>query len=184
MKYGALICGTIRVWVVVCLSWALLFPSCVDCPSGMGTDGQSTVADAEVNRIVNNINLIAGLSVKRGEPQWDEHAALIVNLGAPAAPHLIDRITDTSPSKVGESFQYMIGDVALALLYDIYEPEAWPFPDEPHKIPEKYGDFRDYVDFINSDGAREQLQASWRRYINDPYTNDPRRDRSQVPGGF
>lgn len=147
---------------LVCLGWALLL--CPACAAGRPA-AQSEAADAEAERVVEGIDQIAGLSVKQGEPEWDEHAAAIVELGERAAPYLVKKLTDTSVSKVGEGFQYKIGDVALALLHDIYGPKGWPFPDDSEKLPQRYGDFRDYVEFVNSKGARARLQKSWREYI-------------------
>jgi hypothetical protein len=119
----------------------------------------------QIRAIVDKINLITGLPQKQGEPQWDEHAAAIVKLGKKAGPFLVEKITDTSLSKVVEFFQYKIGDVALSLLNDIYQPQSWPFPDASAQMPKKYDDFRDYVDFINSEGARERIKESWKTYI-------------------
>jgi hypothetical protein len=119
----------------------------------------------DIQATVNNIRFIAALSQKAGEPQPDENAIKIVNLGKKAAPYLVEKITDDSPSLVADFFAYKIGDLALALLMDIYQAPNWPFPDGVIQLPNKYGDFRDYVDFVNKRGARDKLKQSWKMYI-------------------
>lgn len=128
---------------------------------------QRNLTPQQIRTIVNKIGLIQGLPQKQGEPQWDEYAQTIVALGKRAAPLLVQRITDSTPSKVVEFFPYKIGDLALALLSDIYRPPGWPFPDNSVKIRIKYGDFRDYTTFINSPGARQRLKSSWKKYIKE-----------------
>lgn len=130
--------------------------------SGIDT---SSPSPEQIQGIVNNIHLIVGLSQKQGEPQWDEHAIQITKLGKLAAPNLADKITDESPSQVFELFHYAIGDVALALLVDIYQAPGWPFPDGSIQIPKTYGDFRDYLAFVKTKGARERLKQAWKIYI-------------------
>jgi hypothetical protein len=127
--------------------------------------GQFNPTPEQVQGIVNNISLVVGLSTKQGEPQWDEHAIQITKLGRLAAPYLVDKLTDESPSKVFELFPYAIGDVALALLADIYQTPSWPSPDGSIKIPKIHGDFRDYLVFVKSKGARERIKKSWKYYI-------------------
>jgi hypothetical protein len=119
----------------------------------------------EVRRIINEIALIDGMPPKSGEPQTDVHAIAIEALGKAAGPGLVAKITDTRPSRVFYAFQYTIGDLALALLDDIYRPPNWPFPDHAVTLPEKYGDFRDYRRFIEAPGSRAKLQRSWREFI-------------------
>ena len=119
----------------------------------------------QIQEIVNNISLIVGLSQKQGEPQWDEHAIQITNLGRRAAPYLVDKLTDESPSQVFEFFPYAIGDVALVLLTDIYQTSSWPSPDDSIQIPKIHDDFRDYVAFVKSEGPRERIKQSWKNYI-------------------
>ncbi|HEY6946594.1 MAG TPA: hypothetical protein VI431_15755 [Candidatus Acidoferrum sp.] len=119
----------------------------------------------QIKHVVDRITLIEGLPPKSREPQTDKYAAAIVALGKNAAPFLVEKLTDTSPSKVVYGFQYAIGDVALVLLDDIYQPQDWPFPDGRFKIPENYGDYRDYVDFFSSPGSRRRLKESWQDFI-------------------
>jgi len=77
---------------------------------------------------------------------------------------LIEKLTDESPSQVFELFSYTIGDVALALLRDIYCAPDWPSPDGSIQMRKNFGDFRDYVEFIRSKGKRKQIQQSWKIY--------------------
>jgi hypothetical protein len=118
-----------------------------------------------VRRIVDEIGLIQGMPPKSGEPQTDPHARAIMELGKAAGPGLAEKLTDTSPSQVANLYRSAIGDVALVLLTEIYKPPSWPFPDGSFKLPEKYGDYRDYVEFVNSHGARKRLQRSWRSFV-------------------
>jgi len=118
----------------------------------------------QVQGIVNNIYLIQGLPQKNGEQQWDVHAYKISQPGKLAAPMLIEKLTDESPSQVFELFSYTIGDVALALLRDIYCAPDWPSPDGSIQMRKNFGDFRDYVEFIRSKGKRKQIQQSWKIY--------------------
>jgi hypothetical protein len=162
-----------RAWGIAGLCWLLLFTACANGQTGTTPRDGEEPTDEQVEKTVNDIDLIVGLPSKKGEEQWDEHALAITRLGKRAAPYLVEKITDTSTSKVGEGFRYTIGDVALALLNDIYEPPGWPFPDDSIKIPQKYGNFRDYVEFVETPDARRRLRESWRNYIEK---HEPPRD--------
>jgi len=147
-----------RVTIVVLLALAF---SC------LGRDGFRTTEHtaAYLAQVVGEIDLIEGLPPKVGEPLGDPHAVAIVSLGREAAPYLVERITDNSSSLVVYGFQYKLGDLALALLNEIYRPRSWPFPDNSRLLPRKHGDFRDYVDFVNSPGGRQELKEHWMRFI-------------------
>lgn len=152
------------------LSWSIFLVACTEQNQSNSLQLERPELNPEqIQQVVNDITLIVGLQLQKGELQWDEHAFKIVELGKKAAPFLVEKITDKSPSKVMEFFHYKIGDIALVLLDDIYQPPSWPFPDNSVQIPIKYGDyrgdFRDYVYFINSEGARERLKESWKSYI-------------------
>ncbi len=116
-------------------------------------------------RIVDQIGLIQGMPPKLGEPQTDPHAVAIVELGKAAGPLLAEKLTDNSPSHVANLYRSAIGDVALALLTEIYKPASWPFPDGSFQLPVTYGDYRDYVEFVNSPGARKRLRRCWRSFV-------------------
>ncbi|MGI9074455.1 MAG: hypothetical protein ACR2JB_24785 [Bryobacteraceae bacterium] len=120
---------------------------------------------AQIEKTVDELRLIEGLPPKSGEKQTDPHAAAIVALGQAAGPYLVAKLTDDSPSRVAYGFRYSIGDVALALLDEIYQPPYWPSPDGSVVIPTRYGDFRDYVAFVHSRKGRRQLQKSWKVFI-------------------
>ena len=104
-----------RVTIVVLLAFAF---SC------LGKDGFRTTEHtaAYLAQVVGEIDLIEGLPPQVGEPLGDPHAVAIVLLGREAAPYLVERITDDSPSLVVYGFQYKLGDLALALLNEIYRP--------------------------------------------------------------
>lgn len=114
---------------------------------------------------VDDIKLIQGLPPKAGEPQTDPHAIAIMKLGKSAGPYLVAKLSDTTPSKVVYGFHYTIGDIALVLLEEIYQPPGWPFPDNSETMPAAYGDYRDYESFMASAGSRQRLQESWKKYI-------------------
>ncbi len=139
------------------------------------TAGQRTTAPGPqtARRIVDEIGLVKGMPPKEGERQTDPHALAIVELGKAAGPFLVAKLTDASPSQVAYLYSYAIGDLALALLTDIYKPSSWPFPDTSSKLPEKYGDYRDYVEFVHSPGGRKRLRQSWRRFIRDQGAGRP-----------
>ena len=99
----------------------------------------------QIAGVVDGISQIRGLPPKSGRPLDDANAEAIVALGEKAAPYLVEKLTDASPSRVFYAFEYKIGDVALALLKEIYRPSRWPFPDGSSRLPQKYGDYRDYV---------------------------------------
>jgi hypothetical protein len=126
----------------------------------------STESQSEqIREAMDGITLITGLPPKERIPIDDPHAAAILRLGRSAGPALVEKLTDRTPTSVVYGFQYTIGDLALALLTEIYQPQGWPSPDDSVRLPSHDGDFRDYVDFMNSTDGREKLQASWRRYI-------------------
>jgi hypothetical protein len=115
--------------------------------------------------VVDGISQIEGIPPKSGAPQTDPHAIAIVAFGKKAAPYLVAKLTDTSQTRVVYAFPYTVADLALVLLDEIFQPPGWPFPDDRVKIPEKYGDYRDYVEFVHSPGSREQLKRSWQEFI-------------------
>jgi hypothetical protein len=153
------------MWTTAVVTWTLLVPNCNQHRTGTESPDQSSPPSGHIKRTVDKITLIEGLPPKRGEPIEDEYARAIIALGKKAAPYLVEKLTDTSPSRVVYGFQYRVGDIALVLLHEIYRPPYWPFPDTSFDIPPKYGDYRDYVDFVNSNGMRERLRKSWKRYI-------------------
>lgn len=122
---------------------------------------------AYIARVVDEIGLIEGLPPKVGEPLGDPHAVAIVTLGKKAAPYLVEKITDNSPSLVIYGFQYKLGDLALVLLNEIYRPRNWPFPDDSRQLPRNHGDFRDYLDFVKGPGRREELKETWTRFVEE-----------------
>jgi hypothetical protein len=150
---------------------AALLSSCVHhqpaSPLTPAPPSQQQSSQDQVSEIVDGIILIEGLPPKAGERPADQHAAAIVALGKKAAPYLVERLTDTSPTRVVYGFPYEVGDIALVLLDEIYHPAGWPFPDDRIKIPQKYGDYRDYRDFVHSAGSRERLRQSWQEFIKD-----------------
>ena len=121
----------------------------------------------QISRIVNQINLIEDLPIKKGEPVNDRYAAAIVELSESAAPYLIEKLTDRKDSKFAYLYQYKIGDVARSLLEIIYDYPNCLFPDCQTKLSEKYGDYRDYVEFFDKTENRKQLQKSWQNFIKD-----------------
>jgi hypothetical protein len=152
-------------WAIAVLSWVLPGSPCNHSQTSKEIRNQDGPTPKQVKRTVDEITLIEGLPPKRGERIEDEHAEAIIALGEKAAPYLVEKLTDASPSKVVYGFQYKVGDVALVLLHEIYRPPNWPFPDGSFDIPRKYGDYRDYVKFVNSDGTRKRLRKSWKNYI-------------------
>jgi hypothetical protein len=147
------------------LSWACVYTACSQHQGADVIRNQTEPAPAHLKEVVDRINLIQGLPPKSGEPQTDQYAKAIMALGKRAGPYLVDKLTDSSVTQVTYGFRYAVGDLALALLDEIYEPRGWPFPDDQIKIPEKYGDYRDYVEFVSAPGSRERLKQSWREYI-------------------
>jgi hypothetical protein len=131
----------------------------------MITQDQTEPAPALIQKVVEGISLIGGLPPKSGESQTDPRAIAIMSFGRKAAPYLVAKLTDTSLSRVVYAFPYTIGDLALALLVEIYQPQGWPFPDDRIESPETYGDYRDYVAFVNSPGSRDRLQKAWQEYV-------------------
>jgi len=148
-----------------------------------GNDEFPTTAHsaAYLAQVVDEISLIEGLPPKVGEPLGDPHAVAIVLLGREAAPYLAERITDDSPSLVVYGFQYKLGDLALVLLNEIYRPRSWPFPDDSRQLPRKHGDFRDYLDFVNSPGGRQELKEHWMQFIQGNLGERPRVPSQRPP---
>ena len=147
---------TSRALSLFAMAASILSVACIGAPAPQ---------QEQIRKIVDGVARVKALPPKVGEPQDDEHAAAIVKLGRKAGPYLVDKIVDRSPTEVVQGFSYKVGDVAVALLTEIYRPKSWPFPDGSFKLPERYGDFRDYVDFVNSPGGPRRLQRSWRQYI-------------------
>jgi len=128
-------------------------------------DSKNKVQSRQVRQIVNRINRIEELPIKKGEPVSDKYAKAIVELGASAAPYLIEKLTDRRKSRVAYLFEYKIGDVARSLLDIIYNYPDYPFPDGSKSLPSKYGNYQDYVEFFGKSQNRKQLQKSWQNYI-------------------
>jgi hypothetical protein len=122
-------------------------------------------SNVATKRIVDQIGLVESVPQKPGYPSGDPHEMAILALGKSAGPYLVEKITFRKPGKVLDLFQYSIGDVALALLQEIYRPAHWPDPDGSIELPKKYGDYRDYVDFMRSSWNRRRLQLAWKHYI-------------------
>jgi hypothetical protein len=135
------------------------------CFDQRGRDAPANLKNDEIYNAVARITEITSLSPVKHEPERDQRAIAIIALGRQAGPYLVDKITDRSASQVAELFQYTIGDVALVLLDRIYRPPGWPFPDNSERMLQRFGDYRDYVEFVNVPGARARLQQSWKRYI-------------------
>ena len=119
----------------------------------------------QIRFIVNGINKIESLPVKKGEPIGDKYAEAIVELGELAAPYLIEKLTDRRDSRFAYFFQYKIGDVARSLLDLIYEYPDYPFPDGSKSMTAKRGNYQDYVEFFGKSKNRKQLQKSWKQYV-------------------
>lgn len=120
---------------------------------------------AAIRSTVERIRLITALPPKRGQQIRDVHAKAVLDLGREAAPFLVQKLTDPTPTQLIYLFRYETADIALRLLQEIYEPSNWPFPDGSEAVPQKYGDYRDYVEFVHSPGARQRLKESWQSYI-------------------
>lgn len=120
---------------------------------------------AEIQRAVEELRLVTGLPPKRGQQIRDPHAKAVLDLGREAAPFLVRKLTDPTPTELVYLFRYEVADVALRLLHELYRPATWPFPDDSEAIPEKHHDYRDYVEFVHSPGTRQRLKESWQRYI-------------------
>lgn len=132
---------------------------------------QSSLSARQIRRIVDRINLIEELPIKKGEAVNDKYAKAIVELGKDAAPYLVEKLTNRKDSRVAYLYQYKIGDVALALLNTIYDYPDYPFPDQSRTLPAKYGDYRDYTEYFSSARNRRQLQKSWRNFIKNQSGN-------------
>jgi hypothetical protein len=146
--------------IAACLIFVVCAPAFAGpCPVSKGMSAR------DIRKVVDGLPLIEGLPAKSGEKQTDPHAAAIVALGRAAGPCLVAKLTDETSSRVAYGFKYAIGDLALALLVEIYQPQSWPFPDSSVVIPERYGDYRDYVAYVHVPGARHRLQRSWKEFV-------------------
>lgn len=144
--------------VILILFLALCSVSCTK-------NGDSLNEQKQIEEIVEQISLIKALPPKQGEPLGDKHALAIVSLGKKASPYLVKKITDTTPTPIFYLFQYKVGDIALVLLHEIYHPSSWPSPEGSLTIPQRYGDYRDYVDFVSTLEGRTQLKKSWEDFL-------------------
>jgi len=145
--------------VLALLAWITANPSGVP----RWTRAQPGVAPQQARAIVDELVLIQSMTPKRGQPQGDEHALAILALGRVAVPYLIERIVDASPSPLVYGYRHAVGDVALALLDEICDTPSWPFPDGSRVLAPP-GYFGDYVELVESPGAREALQRSWENF--------------------
>lgn len=125
---------------------------------------QETQASA-TRQAVENIRLVSSLPPKQGVLPDDVYAARVLSLGRAAGPLLAEKLTDTAETQVVQGFRYNVGDIALALLVEIYRPPAWPFPEGSEELPREYGDFRDYVEFFKAPDTRARLRDAWRDYV-------------------
>ncbi len=123
------------------------------------------IPSQDIKKIVDEISLIESVAPKARLASDDEHALRILSLDKKAGPFLVEKLTDTTETQAFQLFQYKVGDLALNLLTIIYDPKDWPFPDGSMKIPIRNGDFRDYLDFVETPGMRLKLQQSWREYV-------------------
>jgi hypothetical protein len=83
----------------------------------------STMTDNEIRLLVDRICEVEWIRPKNPRLQEDEVVSSIVTLGERAAPYLVEKITDESPSRC--PMWYKVGDVAHKLLCAIYN-RWWP----------------------------------------------------------
>jgi len=125
--------------------------------------------------VADNLRLINGLPPRECEISnlGGRPAASILALGIQAAPYLVERLTDATPSSYSDfcAVPYRIGDYAEQILGDLYGctpglPNRPQMPTvscpscETAAIP-----CREYHDFLNRPGERARLQAKWARFI-------------------
>lgn len=152
--------------LTILFAWLLVsFGTAVFSEVNAQQDAKKQATPREARQIVNRINRIEDLPIKKGEPVNDKYAKAIVELGEKAAPYLIEKLVDRRDSRFAYLFQYKVGDAARSLLDIIYGYPEYPFPDGSKSLPAKFGDYRDYTTFFNSLRNRKVLQKSWREFI-------------------
>ena len=119
------------------------------------------------SQAVERIRLIEYLVPKSGERQTDPHAAAIIASGRQAAPWLLEKLLDDTKSRYFYEFQYKIGDIAHALLREIYhtDPSQSLMARNPPLRPEEGYTYRDYVALVSSTRGRQELQAAWEKVV-------------------
>ena len=113
--------------------------------------------------MLQNLPLIEYVPVKIGEPHTDAHAGAIMSHGKGAVPYLIDCLTNESPTKVIEGFQYAVGDVSHRLLCELYDKPGitWPLEGVTPVGGHPEVSFQDYLALVSSPNGRKKLQALW-----------------------
>jgi hypothetical protein len=116
--------------------------------------------------ILRYLQQVKDIPPKIGEPQFDKSAEAIIEKGTTAGPVLVNQITNDSPSRVVDCFQYKIGDVAHRLLCELYkEPFLWPLEGRQPLDPGHGLSFMDYQRFVSGSEGREKLRELWQSRI-------------------
>ena len=156
--------------------------SCKECDeSKINKTPVSTMTDNEVLLLVNLIREIEWIDPKNPRLQEDEVVSSIVTLGERAAPYLVEKITDESPSRC--PMWYNVGDVAHKLLCVIYN-RWWPSQEFADKyelagsgFSSEYSADLPYLIYYNrllrSDDSEQnqenrlKLQEAWRSVVKE-----------------
>lgn len=142
-----------------------LLTACRDSDDSVRTD-PVTAENSALRSAIDELAKIEQLPSKLGEQHNDPRAARIVAAGTNAAPLLVARITDTTPSGVTELFSYTVGDIAHRLLCEIYQkPFLWPVADAKPIGEHPQTSFQDYIAFVSAPDGREKLRRLWSEVI-------------------
>jgi len=169
----------IRKWPSV--AYFVLSVGCISLKAIEGSSSSElTSADSKqgaslsVTQAVENISLIEDIPPKRRQHHTDQHAAAIVSFGKQAGPLLVDKILNDKPSKYFYAFQFTIGDIADSLLVDIYgqDPSSTLIRRKPPVDPTQGYMYYDYVALVSSRKGREELQAAWRKVVDEAKSKD------------
>ena len=131
------------------------------CTKQPGNDSLSVCpwVDAELGRI-------EAMAPKKGYVD-DRHAKAILGIGKKAAPCLVEKIGDTAPTMWAYSFQYTVGDMALALLDEMYSSAVLADPEDSSiDLAKQFpNSAMPYREFRESPGAMQRVRLHWQAYI-------------------
>jgi hypothetical protein len=115
-----------------------------------------------------DLGSIEMINPKSGGPEADPVVAKVLAAGTNATPFLIEKLLDGAPSRVGDLFQYRIGDIAHRLLCDIYHQDfLWPIANVTPSGGTTQLTWQDYLAFVEAPGGRRKLQRMWKDRIDE-----------------
>lgn len=115
-----------------------------------------------------DLSLVEMINPKSGGLEADPVVAKVLTAGTNATPFLIEHIIDDTLARVGDGFQYRVGDLAHRLLCDIYHQDfLWPVANATPIGGHPQATWQDYLALVGEPGGRKKLQQMWKDRIGE-----------------